>query len=105
MLALTVGPPQDIELPAVINVLVAESIALFFLKGADQISLGQFGIIFYPQVTGFRPDVFHDHDKPPGCCCSVNFFWDSLLIDEPIFRIRGRSLLLQGLPGLKVMSL
>jgi hypothetical protein len=74
MLALTVGPPQAIELPAVIDVLVAGSIALFFLNGMDQISFGQFGKIFDPHVTGFRPDVFHDHNKPPGCCCSVNIF-------------------------------
>ena len=38
-LVLAVRSPQKIELPAVGNVLIAGSISLFFLDGADQISL------------------------------------------------------------------
>jgi hypothetical protein len=57
-LTLAVRSPQTIELPAVIDVLVAGSISLFFLDGADQILFGQFGVILHPQTPGFGSDIF-----------------------------------------------
>jgi hypothetical protein len=67
-------------LTAVINVLVAGIIALFFLDGADQIILGKLGVIFDPQITGLSPDVFHDHDKPPVCSLLCRFLYETRLV-------------------------
>jgi hypothetical protein len=71
---------------AIFNVLVAGSIALFFLDGMDQINLGQFGVILDPHLTSFSPDVFYDHNEPPGF--SVNFGMSPVGNDVRIVRIR-----------------
>jgi hypothetical protein len=76
ILALAVRPPQAIKLPAVINVLVAGSIALFFLDGMDQIGLRHLGVIFDAHFTGFSPDVFHHHNEPPGCSFLGQFLYE-----------------------------
>jgi hypothetical protein len=74
ILALAVRSPQAICLPAVINVLVTGNIALLFLNGTDQINLGHFGVILDPQITGLSPDVFYDHNKPPGLFVALLIF-------------------------------
>jgi hypothetical protein len=73
-LTLTVRPPAAIINAADNHLLIAGIIALCLPAGMDQINFGHFGVIFAPQVTGFGPDVFHDHDEPPVVCLSVNFF-------------------------------
>jgi hypothetical protein len=72
ILSLAIWPPQAIKLPAIINILVAGSIALFFLDAMDQISLGHFGVILDAHFPGFNPDVFHHHNEPPGCSFSLS---------------------------------
>jgi hypothetical protein len=73
-LSLAVRPPQAIKLPAIVDVLVAGSIALLLLDGMDQIGLGHLGVILDAQVTGFNPDVFHHQDEPPDCSLVLSIF-------------------------------
>jgi len=60
-LALAVRHPQTIILPAVVNILITGSIALFFLNSADQVSLCQSGVILHPQITSFGSDILKNH--------------------------------------------